>query len=141
MSTTLNDTMDTAKHAVDSAMESTGHAASSARSTLLDGVKMVTGIVAMLRDLGVNDALGWVGLSRRRSPLRSVAVFSAGVALGAGVGVLFAPMSGGDLRRAILGRLMGPSHRAKDAMQNAAHDVSEGTATAHASPGNGHRPA
>jgi gas vesicle protein len=162
MSTTLNDTMDTANGALDSARESTGHAVGSARSSIVDGVKAVSGIVAMLRDLGVNDALGWVGLSRTRSPLRGLAVFGAGVALGAGVGVLFAPMSGGDLRRAILGRLMGPIGGAKEAVKTEAREVGEGAravtdavadqmetaqkaikdaGTAHGTPDNGHRPA
>ena len=180
MSTTLNDTMDTARNVLDSARESGGHAlgtarhamgsardgtehaVTSARSTLLDGVKTMTGIVAMLRDLGVSDALGWVGLSRRRSPLLSVAMFGAGVAVGAGAGLMFAPTSGADLRRAILGRLMGPMDAVKDTVRKDAHEVSEGAkavkeavtnhveeavhavkdaATAHATPGNGHRPA
>jgi hypothetical protein len=180
MSTTLNDTMDTAKSVLDSARESTGHAVgtamhamgsardgtehavSSARSTLLDGVKSVTGIVAMLRDLGVSDALGWVGLARRRSPLLSIAMFGAGMAVGAGIGVMLAPTSGADLRRAILGRLMGPMAAVKDTVMKDAHEVSEGAkavkevvtnhveaaahamkdaATAHGNPGNGHRPA
>jgi hypothetical protein len=173
MSTTLNDTMDTAKslldsarestehavgtarHAMGSARDSTEHAATSARSTLLDGVKTVSGIVAMLRDLGVNDALGWVGLSRRRSPLLSVAMFGAGVAVGAGIGLMFAPTSGADLRRAILGRLMGPMDAVKDTVRKDAQEVKEAVthtveaathavkdaATAHSTPGNGHRPA
>jgi hypothetical protein len=180
MSTTLNDTMDTAKnvldsarettehavgtarHAMGSARDSTGHAVSGARSTLLDGVKTVSGIVAMLRDLGVSDALGWVGLSRRRSPLLSVAIFGAGVAVGAGAGLMFAQTSGTDLRRAILVRLMGPMDAAKETVTKDAHAVSEGAAavkevvvnhveaaahvvkeaaTAHGTPGNGHRPA
>jgi hypothetical protein len=143
MSTTLNETMDTARDALDLAKESTGHAVSSARSTLLEGVKTVTGIVAMLRDLEVGDALGWVGLSRRQSPLRGVAIFGAGVALGAGVGVLFAPMSGGDLRRAMLRTL----HGATDEVKKEARAVSEraeaatrtlkDAAKAHGSPSNG----
>jgi len=180
MSTTLNDTMDTAKSVLDSARESTEHAVgtakhamgsardgtehavSSARSTLLDGVKTVTGIVSMLRDLGVSDALGWVGLARRRSPLVSVAMFGAGVAVGAGIGVMLAPTSGADLRRAILGRLMGPMNAVKDTVTKDAHEVSEGAkavkeavksqvegaahavkdaAAAHGIPPNGHRTA
>jgi len=180
MSTTLNDTMGTAKHvldsakegsahaigtakhAIDSAKESTGHAVSSARTTFLDGVKVVTGVVTMLRALGVDDALGWVGLSRRRSPIVSASIFGAGVALGAGVGVLFAPMSGLELRRAILGRLMGPLDTAKDAVKKVEHEVIAGAeavkevvtgevkaaagaakeaARAPSVPGNGHRPA
>ena len=36
-------------------------------------------------------------------PASAVTFFGAGVAVGAGIGVMFAPSSGADLRRAILG--------------------------------------
>jgi len=94
--------VDAAKSAVESAKDGTGHAVTSARSSLLDGVHAVSGIVSMLRGLDTNDALGWVGLARRRTPLVTMAIFSAGFAVGAGAGVLFAPASGKDLRSAIL---------------------------------------
>jgi hypothetical protein len=38
----------------------------------------------------------------KRSPLVSIAIFGAGVAVGAGAGLLFAPMSGADMRRTLL---------------------------------------
>jgi len=133
MSSTLNDTMGTAKHVVDSAKEGaehamraakgamesakegTGHAVSSVRSTFLDGVQTVASVVSMLRGLDLDDGLGWIGLARRRSPFESVAIFGAGLAVGAGFGMLFAPTSGADARRAILERLGGLKREANEA--------------------------
>jgi gas vesicle protein len=107
MATKLDDTMATAKNLLGSAKEGTDHAASTVRSTMLDGVHAVTSLAAMVRSLTANDALGWVGLARRRSPLVSMGIFGAGFAAGAGVGLLFAPASGADLRRNLRKGLMG----------------------------------
>lgn len=114
MATMLDDTMATAKNLMGTAKEGTGQAASSVRSTVLDGVHAITGIATMLRSLGADDALGWVGLSRRRSPLVSMAIFGAGFAAGAGAGLLFAPASGADLRRNLMKSVMGLWSEAKD---------------------------
>ena len=111
--------VDAAKSAVETAKEGTGHAVTSARSTLLDGVHAVTGLASMLRSLQPEDALGWVGLARRRSPLLSFAVFTAGFAAGAGAGLLFAPTSGADLRKTIFQGLRGLMGDAKDVAEKA----------------------
>jgi gas vesicle protein len=116
MSTLLNDTKDTASCMMDSAKDGAEHAASSASSTLFEGIHAVTGVVSMLRGLHVTDALGLFGLARRRGPVGSIALFGAGFAVGAGAGVLFAPMSGSDLRRAMLDRFKG-------LQQDAAHTL------------------
>jgi len=130
MSGMLNDTIDTAKnvmgsanegagravgkarHAVDSVREGADHAVSRARTTLWDRVKTVTEVVTLLRGFQTADALGWFGLARRRSPFLSFGIFGAGVALGAGAGVLFAPMSGAETRRLILARFSGLKQQA-----------------------------
>ena len=136
MSKILNNTMGTTKdamasvkegaeHAVASVKEGAEHAASSARVTWLDGVKAVTGVVALVRGLGLDDGLGWLGLARRRSPLVPFAMFGAGVAVGAGASLLFAPMSGADLRRTILRQLKGVQHEAKDALHRAESQVED----------------
>jgi gas vesicle protein len=115
--------VDAAKSAVEAAKDGTGHAVTSARSSLLDGVHTVSGIVSMLRGLDSNDALGWVGLSRRRSPIVTMAIFSAGFAVGAGAGVLFAPTSGKDLRGSLLKAWKGLMSDAKGAAESAASEV------------------
>ena len=50
--------VDAAKNAVETAKEGTGHAVTSARSTLMDGVHTVTDLATMLRNLQPEDALG-----------------------------------------------------------------------------------
>lgn len=116
---TSTSAVDAAKGAVEAAKSTTGHAVTSARSTLMDGVHAVTGIAAMLRSLGPDDALGWVGLARRRSPLVSFAVFTAGFAAGAGVGLFLAPTSGADLRKNIFKGLQGLMGDAQDVADKA----------------------
>ncbi len=120
MSITLNDTlsaakqvlasandeavvaMGSAKHAAGTAKDSAEHAVASARMTWFDGVKAVAGVVATLRGFQANDALGLVGLARRRSPMMAMGIFGAGMAVGAGAALLFAPMSGEETRRRIM---------------------------------------
>jgi gas vesicle protein len=143
MSTTLNDTLSaakqilasanteathavgTAKNAMDSARDGADHAVSSARTTWLDGVKAVTGMVAMIRGLQADDALGWVGLSRRRSPVAAIGIFSAGMVLGAGAALLFAPMSGEETRKRILGGFSGVKGEVKSDAAAVGHKVEE----------------
>ena len=101
MSSTLDNAMGTAKDVVESTKGTAEHAVSSAKSSLFEATKFAIGIASALRGLDLDDALGWVGLARRRTPIGTAAVFGAGVAVGAGLGVLFAPMSGDSLRSAI----------------------------------------
>jgi gas vesicle protein len=89
----LNDTIGTARNAGESA--------------LLDGLHIVGGIARMLRGVSLDNGLAWIGLSRRRGALRDLAVFSAGLAVGAGAGLLLAPMAGADTRRSILEQMKG----------------------------------
>jgi len=77
------------------------HAQHAVGSKVIDGIHAATKLFSAIRELGVDDALGWAGLERRHSPLRTLGVFGVGLALGAGVGMLFAPMSGKDTRKAI----------------------------------------
>ncbi len=107
MNSMLNDAIDTTKNAAETVKDGTQQAAVSTWSTLLEGARVVSGVVATVRNLGLNDALGWVGLERRRSPLVSIATFGAGFAAGAGAALFLAPMSGADFRKMIGQRLMG----------------------------------
>jgi len=131
MESMLNGTMNTAKDAIDSAREGVEHAlgsvkhgteraVSSTRSSLLDAVHAANELFAMLRGLDRDAALGWVGLERRRGPLSSAAIFGAGVVVGTGVGVLLAPMSGTDLRHALVARLTGLKREVKGSIEQAA---------------------
>ena len=127
----MGNAVDSAKHTVDSAKKGTERAASLAFSDITSGIRAVTEIVAQIRRFGVDDALGWVGLARRR-PFQSFAFFGSGVLVGAGAAMLFAPMAGSDMRKALLTRLRGVEKDAekvvdkvKDAVVNAEHKVED----------------
>ena len=105
MSSMLNDTIKTAKSVMETAKDGTEHAVSTTRSALMDGFKAAAGMVGTMRNLDRDDALGWVGLQRRASPLRALAIFGAGAVAGAAAGVLLTPMSGAETRQALLRRL------------------------------------
>jgi len=68
------------------------------------GFGVATPLIAVLRKLDPDDGLAWLGLSRRRSPLVDIGIFGAGVAMGATVALIFAPMSGAELRRRLSSR-------------------------------------
>jgi gas vesicle protein len=136
METLLNGTMSAAKNVVESAREGaeqafgsarqgTEKAVSSTRSVLAEGIRTVGQIVGALRSLDRDDALGWVGLSRRRGPLGSIAFFGAGMVVGAGVGMLLAPVSGGEMRNAILRRFQGLKEDAQGSLNRAASEVKD----------------
>jgi len=130
MASILNDTMNAARDMMGTARENAGeavgtakegaeHAVASTRSAVLDGIRTVTGFVAMLRKLDGDDALGWIGLARRRSSFYTVAVFGAGIAVGSGVGMMLAPMSGQQLRARIFDQLRGAKGPAPATAQEA----------------------
>lgn len=69
-----------------------------------------------LRDMSKDDILNAIGLETRRSAadyvLPALGVFSAGLVVGAGLGLLFAPKSGREIRGAIRGRLREQAEKA-----------------------------
>jgi gas vesicle protein len=83
---------------IDTAKGATMVAVKGARRGLLDTVKSVVEVVTLLRSLGADKVLGQLGLARRRTPLASLGVFATGLAVGAGLGMLFAPRSGRQTR-------------------------------------------
>ena len=147
MSTMMNDTMGAARNGIASAKEraehvwgtassgvasvqdGTGQAVLNAISMLKKGVSSAAGIVAMLRALDRDAGLAWFGLGRRSSTLGSIAIFGAGVAVGAGAGLLFAPMSGADMRRIVLGSARDLKHKVMDAVERAESEAN-GSASA-----------
>jgi gas vesicle protein len=125
MSTTISDAMGTAKEVLGTAKGGAEHAASSARSTIFDIAKFAVGVATTLRGFGVDDALGFVGLARKRSMLSSIGILGAGIVVGAGVGVLLAPMSGRQLRRAMLQGLDELKNDAGQKLDKVGDDVKE----------------
>lgn len=90
---TIDDTMNSAKKTINHVADNAGHSASQARSSMLEGLHTAASVLSMLRSLGIGDALGWVGLARRRGPFVPMMTFGAGFMAGAAVGVLAAPTS------------------------------------------------
>jgi len=112
----VNDVKESATEIFNTAKDRADQVTSSARSTMWDAVKTVTGVVSMLRGLGVDDVLTHVGLARRR-PGTFIATFGAGVAIGAGLGVMFAPKSGLETRKMLVKRFAGIGEDAKETVQ------------------------
>lgn len=134
MSSTLNDTMNTAKHVMDAAKEGAEHAMHStqkgARSSLLGTVTAVGGLVSVLRAFDLDEGLGWIGLTRKRTAFRSAALstaafFGAGIVLGTGAALLFAPASGAQTRRAIRGRIEDLKRDAEHTFDQAESEVKQ----------------
>ncbi|WP_437541630.1 YtxH domain-containing protein [Sorangium sp. So ce327] len=115
MTNRMNNAVGTAKGVVESAATGAGVAATAARTTAFDVAKAVAGVAATVGALGFDDVLGWVGLSRKRSPLTALGLFGAGLAVGAGVALLLSPTSGEALRRELLTRLDGLKRQATQA--------------------------
>lgn len=134
MSSTLNDTINTARHVMESAKDGTEHAMHSAqkgaRSSLLGTVTAVGGLVSILRGFDLDEGLGLIGLTRKRTAFRSAALttaafFGAGLAIGTGAALLFAPASGAETRRAIRGRFDELKRDAEDTFERAGDEVKQ----------------
>jgi len=59
----------------------------------------------MLRNIDIDDALGYVGLERRHNPMSTAALIALSAAVGAGAALLLAPTSGAELRSRLNDRL------------------------------------
>jgi hypothetical protein len=102
----------TVRSARGGAAESSPAAPRRAPYTLIDGLNLLSGaikvartigpVVTLARLAGLRNPLAWVGLTRRRGPLATLSLFGAGLAAGAGAGLLLAPRSGSELRRALV---------------------------------------
>ncbi|CAN95265.1 MULTISPECIES: YtxH domain-containing protein [Sorangium] len=125
MTNRMNSAVGTAKGVVESAATGAGVAATAAKTTAFDVAKAVAGVAATVGALGFDDVLGWVGLSRKRSPLTALGLFGAGLAVGAGVALLLSPTSGEALRRELLTRLDGLKRQATRGVEQAERKVQD----------------
>jgi gas vesicle protein len=100
-------------------------AAKGARGGLLSAVKSVVEVATLLRGLGAEEVLQKIGLMRKRTPLGSLGVFATGVAVGAGLGLLFAPMTGRQTRSYVRDRLRDVSDDVKTTTVAAVDQVEE----------------
>ncbi|WP_437274825.1 YtxH domain-containing protein [Sorangium sp. So ce375] len=125
MTNRLNNAVGTAKGVVESAASGAGVAATTAKTTVFDVAKAIVGVAATVGALGFDDVLGWVGLSRKRSPLTALGLIGAGVVVGAGAALLLSPTSGEALRREILTRLDGLKRQATRGVEQAERKVQD----------------
>jgi gas vesicle protein len=135
-----NHTIDAAKDRMNAAKEAANGTVHDVKSSMWDALKNVGEIVAFVRRLGLDDALGVVGLTRRTSGFASAGVFASGIVVGAGLGMLLAPMSGADARAFLLGRIKTAMpdgdaiketvHQAEKKTQDFAHDAVKAVADA-----------
>lgn len=122
----MNNAMGTAKAAIGSATDVVKTVAGTTKSTALDTAKSVVEFVTFLRGIGLDDVLGLVGLARRKSALPTLFAFGGGVAVGASIGLLIAPVSGKDARRYIgmrVGELFGRATEKAEQVQEKAGEV------------------
>jgi gas vesicle protein len=81
----------------------------------LDAVVGAMQILKLARAIDADDVLGLVGLMRRRShPLSSLLMLGGGIAIGAGIGMLLAPVSGREARAFLLRGLGGMGGKMTD---------------------------
>jgi hypothetical protein len=123
MNSTFENSVKNASKTMDEAKDTAGKTANRARSAVLDGLHAVASTFSALRGLGIVDALGWVGLQRRRGPATSLVTFGAGFLAGAATGVLFAPFSGAELRAMIVERATHIGRETRDTAVSNEHDA------------------
>jgi hypothetical protein len=119
----FEDTMHTARDAMGTATAATGQRMTSARESLMDGVRGLATVVSVARGLRLGKVLGLVGLTRRRGPLGAIALFGTGFVAGAGVTALFTPMSGSDLRRRFVDRFHGLFDKGENVVRKVGEEV------------------
>ena len=124
MSTAMNNTMSTSSEGCESTEKAAENAGAISLSTLFKAAKMALGVSSALRALGI-DVFGWTRLLGKRGPLGATVLFGAGLAVGTGAGVLFAPASGESTRRALLRRLDGMKRDALGGIEKVGDEVKE----------------
>lgn len=129
-----------AKEQVESAREATTHGVSNALAMVVKGVTAAVGVISMLQKLDRDDGLAWLGLSRRKSPVFTVAVAGAGVVLGAGIALLFAPMAGSELRSILMGGAKNAAKKVETEVEQQASSVAAAAKTAKSDLSSSHLP-
>ncbi len=78
-------------------------------------------------DFDGNDLLEWIGLQKRTSFwgsfFRELGVFCGGVCVGVGVGLLFAPKTGTELRSDVVEKIRGGAEKVTEAGQRYAQEL------------------
>jgi hypothetical protein len=133
----IGEAIETAKNVKESAIARAARAGSQAHegATLAWGEilglgKRVADTIHLMRELGPDDVLGVVGLQRRRGVAPIIGSFTAGDVVGAGLGILFAPKSGAEMRALITKTTRESFSTTTGKVADAAKTVAEGTMAA-----------
>lgn len=99
--------VETATHAAAKATSAATHAATKAatgtKGYALEAALGAMHLLKLVRGVDADDVLGLMGLMRRRrSPVSSLLYLGSGIAIGAGIGLLLAPVSGREARSLLL---------------------------------------
>jgi hypothetical protein len=124
--------VDDVRESAQQALDTTEASAVVAKVGVLEAIGQAAKVYRALKALGLDDMLRSAGLQRRRGPGLSIGMFGMGMAAGAVIGVMLAPSSGHDARRAIarraaeLVRGAGTSERGelRSVKRSVEHDVS-----------------
>jgi hypothetical protein len=100
---------DTLHMASERAGEVAGDAGSAVRDTATDLVDKIYRLGKLVRGVSMVSALSAVGLQKKRGAMPTIVAFGAGVVIGAGAALIFAPTSGRLLRRKIANRVRPPT--------------------------------
>lgn len=99
---------DTLHMASERAGEVAGGAGTAVRDTATDVVDKIYRLGKLVRGVSMVSALSAIGLQKKRGSLPTIAAFGAGLVVGAGAALIFAPTSGRLLRRMIANRVRPP---------------------------------
>jgi len=117
------DVLESAKDGVATVKEGGEHTFASVSWGIAKGITALAGVATALRKFDADQGLSWIGLTRKRSPLVTIALVTSGVVVGAGIGMLLAPMAGAELRQRILGGSKELTEKASTAVKDAETQV------------------
>ena len=111
-------TMDTTKRQVEKK-------AGDVVALLVRGVEAAAGLGSLIRYFDGRSMPSWMPFQRRRSVWGAIGLFGAGIAVGAGVSMLMAPMSGQDARQGLWRGLRDAGRKGKELLENAEQEVAD----------------
>jgi len=89
--------------------EVAGGASTAVRGTATDVVDKIYRLGKLVRGVSMVSALSAIGLQKKRGSVPTLVAFGAGIVIGAGAALIFAPTSGRLLRRTIVNRVRPPA--------------------------------
>jgi len=117
--------LESAKDGISTVKDGSEHTFANISWGVAKGITALAGVVTALRKFDTDQGLSWIGLTRKRSPLVTIALVTSGVVVGAGIGMLLAPMTGAQLRQRILGGSKELTDKAATAVKDAESQVKE----------------